>query len=1056
MTRVTTRDDLNKLYEQGLAQLYPDRTRIAVGMATCGLSSGAMKAYEAIGGELKSAGLDLLLTKTGCIGFCAREPLVDVSVAGGPRIIYEHVDIERAQKIARGLIEGKLPTEGALCRIRKDASLISEHVKQYDDGGDRYKRIAFIEDVPFFAKQVRVSLRNSGFIDPDSLHEYVGRGGFAALQRVLSAMTPEAVIEEVKSSGLRGRGGAGFPTGKKWEFCRNNPGDQKYVICNADEGDPGAFMDRNIIEGDPFSVIEGMTIGGFAMGASKGFVYCRAEYPLALRRLRAAIDKAYELGLLGKDIFGSGFSFDLSVRAGAGAFVCGEETSLMASIEGTVGEPRIRPPYPAESGLWGKPTNINNVKTWSHIAPIVSRGAPWYASMGTEKSRGTTVFSLVGKVQNTGLVEIPLGMSLREMIFDLGGGVPEGGTFKAVQTGGPSGGCIPKEYLDTPITYESLAEIGSILGSGGMIVMDESTCMVDLARYFISFTQEESCGKCTPCREGTRRLNQVLEAICEGGATPDHIDTLSELASYVKDTSLCGLGATAPNPVITTLEYFRDEYEAHVLHRQCPSQRCVKLIPAACQRTCPAGIDVPSYVALIADGKYQEALDLIRKDNPLPAICGYVCTHPCESACERNSVDRAVAIKALKRFAADWEMKHGSAPKPSKKADKLGKVAIVGAGPAGLTAAYFAAQDGCEVTIYDALDAPGGMLVAGIPSFRLPREVIQYEIDYIKKLGVEIKSGVRVGRDISLQQLRDEGHSAVYLACGAYKEMRLGLSGEDETEGVAGSLAFLARCQGADTPKLTGRVVVIGGGNAAIDCARTALRLGADKVTIVYRRTRQEMPADAEEIEQATREGVEIAMLASPVEIRSEGGKLRAVRCIRNELGEPDASGRRRPVPVEGSEFDVEAEWLISAIGQTPLLDAIEGVTVDHDRRERVRIDPETQRTDVDWLFAGGDVVTGPATVIEAVAAGKKAARAMVRMMKGDRLVEPAPIPVPRMTVEVAMDLGEEEVAALKRPEMPALDPKTRATTFELVDIGFDEETARKEAHRCLRCDVNR
>ena len=1055
MTRVTTRDDLNKLYQEGLAQLYPDRTRIAVGMATCGLSSGAMKAYEAIGGELKSAGFDAVLTKTGCIGFCAREPLVDVSVAGGPRIIYEHVDIERARKIARGLIEGKLPTEGALCRIRKDASLISEHVQQYDDGGERLKAIPFIENVPFFAKQVRVSLRNSGFIDPDSLREYVGRGGFAALQRVLADMSPEAVIEEVKGSGLRGRGGAGFPTGIKWELCRKSVADQKYVICNADEGDPGAFMDRNIIEGDPFSVIEGMTIGGFAMGASKGFVYCRAEYPLALRRLRAAIEKAYEAGLLGENIFGSGFSFDLSVRAGAGAFVCGEETSLMASIEGTVGEPRTRPPYPAESGLWGKPTNINNVKTWSHIAPILSRGAPWYASMGTEKSRGTTVFSLVGKVQNTGLVEIPLGLSLREMIFEIGGGVPDGGTFKAVQTGGPSGGCIPSKFMDTPITYESLAEIGSILGSGGMIVMDESTCMVDLARYFISFTQEESCGKCTPCREGTRRLNQVLEAICNGEGTPNDIDTLSELASYVKETSLCALGGTAPNPVLTTLEYFRSEYEAHVLHRQCPSQRCVKLIPAACQRTCPAGIDVPSYVALIALGKYQEAIDLIRKDNPLPAVCGYVCTHPCESACERSSVDRSVAIKALKRFVADWEMKHGRAPSPAKKAGK-GKVAIVGAGPAGLTAAYFAAQEGCKVTIYDAQNEPGGMLVAGIPSFRLPREVIQYEIDYIKKLGVEIKTGVRVGKDITLQQLRDEGHDAVYLACGAYQEMRLALAGEDETEGVVGSLAFLARCQGEEKPKVAGRVVVIGGGNAAIDCARMALRLGAEQVTIVYRRTRQEMPADAEEIEQAVQEGVEIAMLASPAELLSDGGKLQGLRCIRNELGEPDDSGRRRPVPVAGSEFDIEAQWLITAIGQTPLLDAIKGVQVDHDRRQRVQIDPETQRTDVDWVFAGGDMVTGPATVIEAVAAGKKAARAMVRMIRGDEMAEPAPIPIPRMAVDMAVDLGEEQVAALKRPQMPALDAKARATSFELVEIGFDEETARKEAHRCLRCDVNR
>jgi NADH-quinone oxidoreductase subunit F len=1054
MPRVTTREELNELRRQGLAQIYPGKTRVAVGMATCGVSSGAMKVFEAVGGAMKAAKLDAILTRTGCIGLCAREPLLDAALPGGPRVIYERVTPERAEAVVRGLSAGELPAEGALCRVRADQALISEHVQQYADGGEALAKVPYMDEVPFFARQVRVSLRNSGFIDPDSILEYIGRGGFAALLKVMGEMPPEAVIEAVKGSGLRGRGGAGFPTGRKWELCRGAGGEQKYVVCNADEGDPGAFMDRNILEGDPYSVIEGMIIGAYAMGASKGYIYCRAEYPLALRRLRAAIEQAYAHGFLGQGILGGDFDFDLAVRAGAGAFVCGEETSLMASIEGTVGEPRTRPPYPAESGLWGNPTNINNVKTWSHIAPIIARGAPWYASMGTEKSRGTTVFSLVGKVENTGLVEIPLGLSLREMIFEIGGGIPEGGRFKAVQTGGPSGGCIPEAHLDTPITYETLGELGSILGSGGMIVMDETTCMVDLARYFIAFTQDESCGKCTPCREGTRRMNQLLETICAGEGRAGDIDTLEELAGYIKETSLCGLGGTAPNPVLTTLKYFRPEYEAHVEHRQCPSQACPRLVPAACQRTCPAGVDVPSYVALIADGKYQEALDLIRRDNPLPAICGYVCTHPCESACERGEVDRAVAIKDLKRFIADWEMKHSPSPLPPKAAGELGKVAIVGSGPAGLTAAYFAALEGCAVTVYESMDEPGGMLVAGIPEFRLPRDVIRHEIERIQKLGVEIKTGVRVGRDVTLEQLRSEGVRAVYVAVGAYEEMRLGLPDEEAADGVVGSLDFLARVDPAK--KLPGRVVVIGGGNAAIDCARTALRLGPDQVTIVYRRTRDEMPAGEEEIEQALAEGVKLEILASPVELVTRDGKLAGLRCIRNELGAPDESGRRRPVPVKGSEFTVEAETLITAIGQYPQLDAVEGAGVEHDRRNRLQIDPGTQRTGVEWIFAGGDAVTGPATVIEAVAAGKKAARAMVRMLRGEALGEPAPIPIPRLKVEEATDLSEDEAAALQRPAMPALDPAERRSSFELVELGLDEETAKKEAHRCLRCDVNR
>ncbi len=1056
MTRIKTPADLDALREEGLAILYPDVTRIRVGMATCGISSGARKVYDAIAAEIEATEYSAALGQTGCIGFCAREPLVDVALAGGPRVIYERVTPEDAAALVRALAAGEVPTSNALCRIGSDRALILDSEQTFPKGANGLAKVPLFEDVPFFGKQVRISLRNSGFINPDSIKEYIGRGGFLALFRALHERTPTDLIEAVKASGLRGRGGAGYPTGKKWESCARAEGDVKYVVCNADEGDPGAFMDRNILEGDPFSVIEGMIIGARAIGAQQGYVYCRAEYPLALRRVKQSIKAAEALGLLGDDILGSGFSFHLHVRAGAGAFVCGESTALLASIEGGISEPRPKHIHTVEQGLWEKPTTINNVKTWSQVAPIVALGADWYSALGSGKSTGTTVFSLVGKVQNTGMVEIPMGLTLREMIFDVGGGVPEGGTFKAVQTGGPSGGCIPADALDTPITYEDLDALGSIMGSGGMIVMDDSTCMVDLARYFIAFTEDESCGKCTPCREGTKRMSQILTEICEGRATPADLDTLAELSEYLIDTSLCGLGSTAPNPVLTTLRYFADEYQAHVEHHQCPSLACPTLSPAPCQAACPAGIDVPSYVALIAAKRYGEALDLIREDNPLPAICGYVCTHPCEGVCKRGELDDPVAIKHLKRTVADWERHQAPVVKRITPKKPEQKVAIVGSGPAGLTAAYHLARAGMAVTLLEAADEPGGMLLQGIPEFRLPRDTIRYEIDRILQLGVELRTGVRVGSDVTLSELRKEGFAAVYLALGAYREARLNLPDETRLEGVVGSLDFLAGFNRGELKSLTGKVLVVGGGNAAIDCARTALRLGGE-VTVVYRRSAAEMPADPAEVAEAVEEGVGIQVLEAPKGLVSADGAVTGLECLCTELGPADESGRRRPVPRKGSEHVLQADLIITAIGQSSDLGALEGVDgVTVDRYQRVVVDPRTHRTDVEWLFAGGDVVTGPATVIEAVYAGKQAARAMARYLAGEDVVERAPVPIPRMRVDEVTDLSEEELAALARPCMPTIEPKARRGSFDLVELGLDEDAACVEAHRCLRCDINR
>ena len=586
--RVHTRSDLDGLRAEGLSTLYPDGLRIGVGMATCGLATGAAAVYDALRDESAARGLDLTLVATGCIGYCQQEPLVDVRVPDRGRVLYARMNPERARALVAALAGGELPAEGALAVIPED------HTSQVLPG------VPFLNELPFYARQHKIILRNSGLVDPTRVEEYVAREGYQALAHALLDLSPQDVIDEVVSAGLRGRGGGGFPTGCKWQVCRDAAGEPKYVICNGDEGDPGAYMDRTVLESDPHSVIEGMIIGGYAVGAHEGTIYVRDEYPLAVERVSQAVAQAEELGLLGEDILGSGFGFRIDVVRGAGAFVCGEETALIASIEGGLGEPSPKPPYPAVSGLWGQPTVINNVKTWASVSAILARGADWYAGIGVEGNRGTVVFSLVGKVANTGLVEVPLGLTLREIIEGIGGGGLDGKAVKAVQTGGPSGGCLPARLFHLPIDYETLTQAGSIMGSGGMVVMDEETCMVDVARYFLTFTMDESCGKCTPCREGTRAMYEILTRIVEGGGTLEDLDNLEEIATWVKAASLCGLGQTAPNPVLSTLRYFRDEYEAHIVEKRCPAGVCRALIRLAiqpelctgcglCLRECPVG-----------------------------------------------------------------------------------------------------------------------------------------------------------------------------------------------------------------------------------------------------------------------------------------------------------------------------------------------------------------------------------------------------------------------------------------------------------------------------------
>lgn len=556
------------------------RTHLMLCTGTGCVSAKSFKIKDALDSEIQKHNLEneVQIILTGCNGFCAQGPIMVVQPEG---VFYQML------------------TEDVIPHLVEEHLLKGRPVKKLMFTPPKEKEpVPRMRDIGFFSKQRLIALRNRGLIDPEKIDEYIARDGYKALTKVLTSMTSEEVINEVKISGLRGRGGAGFPTGRKWEVCRKQPGKEKYIVCNGDEGDPGAFMDRSIIESDPHSVLEGMIIGAYAIGSNFGYIYIRNEYPLAVKRMLIAMDQAREYGLLGENILGSNFSFDVELKRGAGAFICGEETSLIASIEGRSPEPRQRPPFPAESGIFGKPTNINNVETWATVPEIINKSAKWFSSIGTETSKGTKVFSLVGKVKNTGLVEVPMGITLKEIIYDIGGGIIDDKKFKAVQTGGPSGGCIPESLIDLPIDYEKLTEVGSIMGSGGMIVMDENTCMVDVARYFFDFLRGESCGKCSSCREGIETMYEVLNDICDGNGKESDIETLSELAYAVKDASLCGLGQTAPNPVLSTIHYFKDEYEEHIKDKKCRSGVCKALIKyyideekcngcTLCARNCP-------------------------------------------------------------------------------------------------------------------------------------------------------------------------------------------------------------------------------------------------------------------------------------------------------------------------------------------------------------------------------------------------------------------------------------------------------------------------------------
>jgi NADH-quinone oxidoreductase subunit F len=1038
MEKLISVGKLEWLRNRILARMDEQKTVIQVCMTGC-RAYGAADVKTALEAEVRRQGLSghVEVRATGCHGFCAKAPVIAIEPMG---IQYQEVGPDDATEIVD--------------RTVKQRSLIDRLSYRDPQTGNP---IFYRNQIPFYKKQERRILANCGRIDPTRIEDYIAAGGYRAIVKALTRMTPEEVIQEVVTAQLRGRGGAGFPTGLKWRFARKAPGRPKYIICNADEGDPGAFMDRAIMEGDPHAVLEGMLIGAYAMGAEHGFVYVREEYPIAVEHLTIALGQMTELGLLGENILGTGFHFDLKLKMGAGAFVCGEETALMASIEGKRGMPRARPPFPAQAGLGGKPTNINNVETWANIPPLIQKGSAWYSEVGTEKSRGTKIFSLAGKVNNTGLVEVPIGATVREVVFDIGGGIPKGRQFKAVQMGGPSGGCVPPQYLNLPIDYDTLQRIGAIMGSGGMVVMDENNCMVEIARFFLSFTQSESCGKCAPCRLGTTQLLEILTRITQGRGRIEDIETMRDLGETITETALCGLGQTCAKPALSTLKYFLREYEDHILEQRCAGAACDAMVISACQHACPAGIDVPNYVAAIARGNNEKAVRIIRERNPFPAVCGRICIHPCEFKCRRGELDDPVAIRSLKRYAADWYYQNigrREAPFPVTRPER---VAVVGAGPAGLTCAYFLAEMGYQTVVFESQPVAGGMLGLAIPEFRLPRHVIHEEIAYIESCGVQIRYNSPIDARHTVNDLINEGYSAVFIAAGAQASRRIGIPGEEEgLDGLAYGLAFLTDVRMGRPADLKGKTVVVGGGNVAIDVARTVLRTGAADVQIFCLESRQEMPAWEKEITEAIEEGIAINTSWGPRRILNAEGRVTGIEFVRC-VSVVDEEGRFNPRFDESVTQVVEADHVLISIGQAPDPSFLsEDGQLERALWGTLAVNENTLSTNIKGVFAGGDFTTGPTYLIRAIASGRRAALAIHQYLEGGAGRLRIPDEKTALAEDAALALEQETMEDRPRIQVGLETPADRVKDFREIERGFTAKQAIWEAGRCLRCDLEK
>jgi len=1039
--------ELEKLKEAGLKQLLPKRPRIAVGMDTCGIGNGALEVYAALQKAVKAKKINAYLTKTGCFGFCAQEPLVSVYLPGKPLIIFSAVKPDNLAAIITYITRGTLDKKRVFCKIET-----WDHLACKIDYGRDYPNIPNWDELSFFKWQKKIVLRNCGLINPEAIEEYLAVGGYSALFKTLKEFTPAQVVDEVKNSKLRGRGGAGYPTGRKWELLAKAHGDQKYIVCNADEGDPGAYMNRNEIESDPHSLLEGMVIGAYATGAAKGVIYARAEYPLAVERLKIALGQAHKYGLLGNNILGTQFNFDIDLVEGAGAFVCGEETALMASIEGAAGRPRPRPPFPAEKGLFGKPTTINNVETWYNVPAIINKGAEWFTQTGTEKSAGTKVFSLVGKIKNTGLVELPLGATLQTLVYNIGQGTGTAKSVKAVQSGGPSGGCVPTEKFNTPIDYESLAALGAIMGSGGMVVMDDDNCMVDVARYFTEFTTSESCGKCTPCREGLCQALNIVRKVTEGKAQEKDIFTLEALADVIKDSALCGLGQTAPNPVLTTLRYFADEYAEHIKAHRCRGGVCKDLFLSPCENSCPLHMHIPGFLELFNEGKLCEAFDFILRYNPLPASTGRICHFHCRHRCRREDIDTPVSSGEMHRYIADTvyraHQERAVIQRLIKEKFKATgkKIAVIGAGPAGLNAAFYLSRLGHAVTVYEANAQAGGILRYGIPDYRLPKDILAHEIEFIKAMGVKFVFNKRV----TAEELKNiiAASDAVFAATGAYEEILPCIPGE-KLNGVISGSDYLREISLGKKPKIGKDVIIVGAGNVAIDAARSALRLGS-RVTVVYRREKADMPANKDEIHEAVREGIKFVFLAAPKEILGDPqGVVKAFKVTRMVPGYYDVSGRKKPMATEDT-FEIFCDTVILAIGERANARILSEAGLALNKNGMVKADPFTLATTLAKVYVGGDLVTGPGTAVEAMAHGQKAAEQIDLCLTGNK---------DRFTRLFKVSYGyKNEVPDKPSPKNRQVSGRLavakRRGNFKEVSLGLTKPQAVIEALRCLRCDV--
>ena len=1039
MKHIKTVEDFSTYRNLIIERQKEDKPALILCAGTGGQASGSNDIMRIIKRHIIEKNLHekISLRITGCLGFCEMDPFI---ITEPGLNLYPRLKMEDVPKIIDAAIEGNV-IEDLLYKDVLEKEIYSSQL-----------------EIPFFKHQTRTILGKNQTVDPIRIHDYISDGGYDAFNKVLANPDPDWIISEITESELRGRGGAGFFTGKKWEFARKSGENiQKYIICNADEGDPGAYMDRSLLEGNPHSIIEGMIIGGIAIGATKGIIYVRTEYPLAIKHTRIALRQAKDLGVLGENILGTDYSFDINIIKGAGAFVCGEETALIKSIEGQMGQPRQRPPYPVNIGLWGCPTSINNVETFANVPIIISEGARKYKEIGVPGNRGTKIFSLVGKIKNTGLVEVPLGTTIHKVVYDIGGGSPDKTKIKAIQTGGPSGGCIPENMFDLHIDYESLSEVGSIMGSGGMIVMDDNTCMVDVARYFTNFLQEESCGKCSTCREGTQQMNNILDKITKGYGENEDIELLQELGQVIKDASMCGLGQTASNPVLATLRYFMKEYENHIVKKKCDAGVCREIVSSLCQYTCPIGTEASVYTALIAQGKFNEALEIIKKDNPLSSALSRVCNHPCENKCQAGQGDDPIAIRNLKRFATDYGLKNNLMTEVQNSVEPKGiKVAIVGSGPAGLACGFSLSQMGYEATIFEKESVEGGMLALGIPEYRLPRNILKADIDYVKSAGVRIKTNSALGTDFNMDDLFKQDFKAIFIATGAYKSLKMRIPNED-IDGVIPGMNLLKDINLGKPVQIGKKIGIIGGGNSAVDAARSVLRLEKpESVTIFYRRTIDEMPAYKEEIEDALLEGIRIEFLTAPKKLVAKNDKLSACEFMRMRMGNVDESGRKRPIPIEGSEFTVELDTLIVSISESPDTSCLEKEKIELTKWETIQVNPETFETNRYGVFAGGDVVTGPNTVVDAVASGKIAAQSINQYLNGEEIKRDYSLTRPSIYPE-PIELTEEEAENLltaKRPKPKQLSLDKRNNNFHEVELALTKEQAVQEAKRCLRCEL--